>query len=234
MNKIVPSYAFETDGLRICVFSSHQPDTPVIYLHDMNGTGRQILHYLDRSAFSLVTITVPQDRWSDLLAPWPTPDGWPQYVACGCGAKPYLDTLGEKIIPEAESHLEPISWRGIAGYSLAGLFAIYAECLTPMFDRVASASGSLWYPGFKAWFEDHLPTRLPESVYFSCGSEEFNTTNPYLSPVRETTIALEKWFAAHKVQTTLQINPGDHYTQVMERTEAAVSWILDHPQKVAS
>lgn len=195
--------------------------------------GRQVLQNTDRQEFSLVTITVPDDQWSDLLAPWPTPTGWPQYVACGSGAKEYLRVFVEQIIPEAEKRLEPISWRGIAGYSLAGLFAIYASCLTPMFDRVASASGSLWYPGFDAWFNDHLPTRLPEAVYFSCGSEEFNTGNPYLSPVRETTQTLVKWFEAHGVQTILQINPGNHYTDVLQRTKTAVLWILDHPENSA-
>ena len=38
-------------------------------------------------------------------------------------------------------------YHAIAGDSMAGLFAVYALYRTQVFSRVASASGSLWYPG---------------------------------------------------------------------------------------
>ena len=60
-------------------------------------------------------------------------------------------------------------WRGIAGYSLAGLFAVYALYRTDVFARAASVSGSLWFPGFREYVFSHTPLCRPDCVYFSLG-----------------------------------------------------------------
>ncbi|MDY2610537.1 MAG: alpha/beta hydrolase-fold protein [Oscillospiraceae bacterium] len=58
--------------------------------------------------------------------------------------------LTEKLIPAAEKEINEVPrWRGIAGYSLAGLFALYAIYQTDLFSRVGSMSGSLGFPGIK-------------------------------------------------------------------------------------
>lgn len=49
---------------------------------------------------------------------------------------------------------------GIAGYSLAGLFALYALYKTDVFTRVASMSGSLWFPGIMG-----IPAALSLEMY---------------------------------------------------------------------
>lgn len=231
MSKIVPNYSFQQGMLHIHIFSCKQPDAPVIYLHDMDGYGRQILPLLkDYPPFHLVTITIPDKLWSHILAPWNTPVGFPDYVACTGGAPEYLKTFVEEIIPHAESLLPPVSWRGIAGYSLGGLFSIYAMCKTELFDRVASASGSLWYPGFEDWFTHHVPLKLPKSVYFSSSRNEYYTTNPFLAPNQKTTEYIQGWLDRHHVQTTFVLNPGNHYQDVLPRTAAAVGWILENPR----
>ena len=52
------------------------------------------------------------------------------------------------------------SFIGIAGYSLAGLFALYALYKTDAFTRVASMSGSLWFPGIMG-----IPAALSLEMY---------------------------------------------------------------------
>ena len=81
------------------------------------------------------------------MAPWDIPPISKNDTPCTGGADSYLDLLLSKIIPEAERQLRgtPV-WRGIAGYSLAGLFAVYAMYQTGAFSRIASMSGSLWFP----------------------------------------------------------------------------------------
>ncbi len=60
-----------------------------------------------------------------------------------------MDTLTQRIVPLTENHLGYApEFRGIAGYSLAGLFALWAVYQTGLFDRAASVSGSLWFDGF--------------------------------------------------------------------------------------
>lgn len=59
------------------------------------------------------------------------------------GADNYLRLLTEEIIPAAEKEINGVPcWRGIAGYSLAGLFALYGIYQTDLFSRVGSMSGS--------------------------------------------------------------------------------------------
>lgn len=231
--KIVPSHSFWWNDLHICIFSCKKPDAPVVYMHDLQGYGRQVLPLLESMnapEFNLVTITIPDALWSHILAPWNTPDNYPSYVACTGGAPEYLKALVETIIPQCEALLEPCSYRAIAGYSLAGLFAIYAMCEVPMFERVVSASGSLWFPGFDDWFMKHLPLHLPECVYFSSSIEEYNTNNPFLSPVKKTTEKIRAWLDGHGVVTTFVENPGNHYQDAIPRTADGIYWMLTHPR----
>ena len=78
------------------------------------------------------------------------------------GAGRLLPLLTENILPKAEALL-PASpaWRGLAGYSLAGLFAIWALYQTDIFSRAASMSGSLWYPGLLDYLSARTPPRRP-------------------------------------------------------------------------
>lgn len=231
--KITPSHSFWWNKMHICIFSCKTPDTPVVYLPDLEGYGRQVLPLLQSMqapAFNLVTITIPYDLWSHVLAPWNTPENYPDYVACTGGAPEFLKGFVEEIIPECESKLKPVSYRAMAGYSLAGLFGIYAMCCTPMFERVMSASGSLWFPGFDQWFMEHLPLHLPESVYFSSSADEYNTTNKFLAPVKPITEQIREWLADHGVETTFTLNQGNHYQDVIPRTAAGIFWMLEHPK----
>ena len=61
--------------------------------------------------------------WNRELTPWPAPPvarGQPDF---GGGADALLGELAGRILPEVEAELRP-SARWIAGYSLAGLFAV--------------------------------------------------------------------------------------------------------------
>ena len=45
--------------------------------------------------------------------------------------------------------------RVIGGYSLGGLFSMYAAVNTDLFGTVLSCSSSLWYPGFLDYLKEH-------------------------------------------------------------------------------
>ena len=84
------------------------------------------------------------------MVPWDSPPAFKNAAPCTGGADNYLRLLILEIIPMAEEELNGVPcWRGIAGYSLAGLFALYAIYQTDLFSRVGSISGSLvsWNEG---------------------------------------------------------------------------------------
>lgn len=90
-------------------------------------------------------------------------------------------------MPKAEKELpQAPEWRGIAGYSLAGLFALYAIYQTDVFTRVGCISGSLWFPGFLEYVFTHESKRRPGCLYFSLGDKEAKPGTLPCKPFRKT------------------------------------------------
>ena len=74
---------------------------------------------------SLVNIGV--DLWEENFSPWYAPRVFAKGPNFGDGAQKTLDTLINQVVPWAESDLtEPPAYRVLVGYSLAGLFSLWA------------------------------------------------------------------------------------------------------------
>lgn len=74
---------------------------------------------------SLVNIGV--DLWEENFSPWCAPRVFAKGPNFGDGAQKTLDTLINQVIPWTESELsEPPAYRALVGYSLAGLFSLWA------------------------------------------------------------------------------------------------------------
>ena len=74
---------------------------------------------------SLVNVGV--DLWEENFSPWCAPRVFAKGPNFGDGAQKTLDTLINQVIPWAESELtEPPGYRALVGYSLAGLFSLWA------------------------------------------------------------------------------------------------------------
>ena len=161
------------------------------------------------------------------MVPWDGPPSFKNADPCTGGADDYLRLLTREIIPTAEKELAGVpSWRGIAGYSLAGLFALYAIYRTDLFSRVGSMYGSLWFPGMKEYIFSHEPKRQPDCVYFSLGDKESKTRNPVLRSVRQNTEEIQSFYQDKGINTIFQLNPGNHYDHAAERTAAGIAWLL--------
>ena len=161
------------------------------------------------------------------MVPWDSPPAFKNAEPCTGGADDYLRLLTEEIIPTAEMEINGVpSWRGIVGYSLAGLFALYAIYRTDLFSRVGSMSGSLWFPGMKEYIFSHEPQRQPDYIYFSLGDRESKTRNPVLWSVRQNTEEIHAFYRGKGIDTVVQLNPGNHYNQAVERTVDGLCWLL--------
>ena len=155
----------------VSVFPSDTPGAPVIYLHTFSEEGQKVFQVVQNIGGPSFTLAAISDLdWNRDMTPWDCPAAFKNGRPFIGGADGYLRLLTEEIISEAEKELSaPPLWRGIAGYSLAGLFAIYTLYQTDMFSRAASVSGSLWYPGMKEYVLSHEWKRPPDCVYFSLG-----------------------------------------------------------------
>lgn len=120
---------------------------PFVYMHEIQDESDAVLKRcaeLGCPPFVLVAIHVPQ--WNDMLTPWECPGIFADDAPFAGRADRQLEALSE-IVQKTEERLgvRP-AHRCIAGYSLAGLFATWAPFQTDLFDAVAGASGSMWYP----------------------------------------------------------------------------------------
>ena len=221
-------YAFIKDSKAVCVFLCAEPGAPIIYLNTFSDEGQKVYGAAQATGcppFTLVAIS--NLDWNHDMVPWDGPSSFKNAESCTGGADDYLRLLTEEIIPTAEKGIAGVPcWRGIAGYSLAGLFALYAIYQTDLFSHVGSMSGSLWYSGMKEYIFSHEPKRRPDCIYFSLGDKESKTRNPVLRSVRQNTEEIQAFYQAKGIDTVFQLNPGNHYDHAVERTAAGLCWLL--------
>lgn len=111
----------------ICGFSVHTmmssvAGAPIVYL-----LGNVADHSPVQVPESISLVTVGVDLWEQNFSPWCAPRVFAKGPNFGDGAQKTLDTLINQIIPWAESELtEPPAYRVLVGYSLAGLFSLWA------------------------------------------------------------------------------------------------------------
>ena len=153
---------------------------------------------------------------------------WDEAVAQGIRADEYLELLLDEIIPAVKTELnaEPKVVM-LAGYSLAGLFALYAVTKCDLFTAAASCSGSMWFPDFKEYITKFDTTKLPRTIYFSLGDREAHTKNKILQTVEGHTRAIEKHLAESGINTVFELNKGNHFQQGALRTAKGIKWILE-------
>ena len=219
---------FTIYGKAVDVFLATEPGTPIIYLNTFSSEGQEVFEAVQATGCPPFTLVAISDLdWNHDMVPWDSPSAFKNSRPCTGGANDYLRLLTEEIIPTAEKEITGVpSWRGIAGYSLAGLFALYAIYQTDLFSRVGSMSGSLWFPGMKEYIFSHEPKRWPDCMYFSLGDKESKTRNQVLRNVRQNTEEIHAFYRGKGIDTAFQLNPGNHYNQAVERIVDGLCWLL--------
>ena len=219
---------FAIGSKTVSIFPSSEPGAPIIYLNTFSGEGQKICETAQAAGCLPFTLVAISDLdWNHDMVPWDSPPAFKNSEPCTGGADDYLHLLTEEIIPAAEKEINGVPrWRGIAGYSLAGLFALYAIYQTDLFSRVGSMSGSLWFPSMKEYIFSHEPKRWPDCMYFSLGDKESKPRNQVLRNVRQNTEEIQAFYQAKGIDTVFQLNPGNHYDHAAERTAAGLCWLL--------
>ena len=104
----------------------------------------------------------------------------------------------------------------IGGYSLGGLFALFAACEKELFDGVMSVSGSLWYPGALEYFNEKSIGKRIGKIYMSLGDKESLTKNAEREKVGFNTEKLAEVFGRTK-EVFFEYNRGGHFTDINGR-----------------
>ena len=109
----------------------------------------------------------------------------------------------------------------IGGYSLGGLFALFAACEKELFDGVMSVSGSLWYPGALEYFNEKSIGKRIGKIYMSLGDKESLTKNAEREKVGFNTEKLAEVFGRTK-EVFFEYNRGGHFTDINGRIAKSI------------
>ncbi|MBQ8981965.1 MAG: alpha/beta hydrolase [Lachnospiraceae bacterium] len=217
----------------ITLFRSEQRAAPLVILNTFENEGEKVWEQLKSITSTPVSLAaIGKINWNDEMSPWQIDPvtKWDEPFTGGADA--YLEKLTTILLPEIIKLLpDKPAYIALAGYSLAGLFAIYSLYHTDQFDRIASASGSLWYPGFIDYVRIHEMKRAPEGLYLSLGDREAKTRNPVLQTVQEHTQEFHQLCLERGIQTTFELTPGNHFHDSDERMAKGIAWMIDLGEK---
>jgi len=210
------------------IYPAHKAGSPLVVFNAFENEGASVhseLMKLTAADFSLATINIID--WNADLSPWAISPVYKNDEPFTGDADAYLKTLTGEIIPAIIRELdsEP-SYIALAGYSLAGLFAVYAMYRTDRFARIASASGSMWFPGFMDFVKTHKPATFPEKLYLSLGDKEARTRNQIMATVEQNTGALYDHYKSLGVEAVFEMNPGNHFRDVAHRMAKGIVWLV--------
>ena len=163
--------------------------------------------------------------WNRDLSPWPAPPVFGK-EGFGDGAEQTLQFLEENALPDpARGAAQSPKRVFIGGYSLAGLFALWAGYQTDRFDGIAAASPSIWFPDFTKYMRENRMNA--EAVYLSLGDREERTRNPLMSQVGNAVRSAEAILRESGKDCILEWNKGNHFKDPDLRTAKAFAWLMN-------
>ena len=208
------------------IFTYGNPDaaTQLVQMvddHDLSLIEQEVEFIRELSGgqdFGLKAVKV--NDWNKDLSPWPAPAVFGN-EDFGEGAAETLAFLLNNVVPAGKA---PGAKTFLGGYSLAGLFALWAGYRTDRFDGIAAASPSIWFPGFVDYMRRN--EMRPRAVYLSLGDREERTRNPVMSQVGNAIRQGCDVLQAAGVECVLEWNKGNHFKDADLRTAKAFAWLM--------
>ncbi len=163
--------------------------------------------------------------WDRDYTPWEA-EGY-QGRKFGGGAERLLEFIPE-LVPELRRQScssGEFSETYLCGYSLGGLFALYAAAMSEpgSFSGAASCSGSMWFPGWTEFLQKHP---LHGRIYLSLGGKEKNSSDPLMASVEDKTREAER-IAGRTAEVIFRQEAGGHFSKIPQRISRAVLALVE-------
>ena len=190
--------------------------------HDLEVLDQEIeaIKELSDKPFSLAAFMIKD--WNQELTPWAAPSVFGK-VPFGNGAGKTLKFITSQLLPEVQENIPHLI---LGGYSLAGLFALWAGYQTDRFEGIAAASPSVWYPQWIDYASEKKP--LAKSVYLSLGDKEEKAKNPVMAQVGNTIRKQHELLTEQKINTILEWNAGNHFVDSDKRMAKGFAWLINN------
>ena len=195
-------------------------DTVLIQLtgdHELSVLENEVEEIRKRTSIDFWFIAAKVDDWNHELSPWKAPAVFGN-EDFGDGAARTLAQILTLCTDKSKTYY-------IGGYSLAGLFSLWAAYQTDIFSGVAAASPSVWFPGFIDYMKEH--EIKSETVYLSLGDREEKTRNPVMSQVGNCIQKGYEWLMKGEINCTLEWTRGNHFKEPDIRTAKAFAWVME-------
>ena len=170
--------------------------------------------------FETNIVAISEMDWNNDMTPWKAPAV--KEGEFGGRASQFLDRLKGDIFFNLESSLQIRNpKRYLIGLSLAGLFSVWAGIMKPLFEGVASISGSFWYDGFADWLlkQDDLKCMR---FYVSMGEKEKETKVKRFVNIEEDTMKVVETLMLKGAEVAFEVTEGGHNSPVLPRIEKSV------------
>ena len=178
------------------------------------------------SDFTMYEVMV--EDWDSNLTPWPASGifGGRDFAGEGVNQLKLVEELIRRELGESVISQRPLY---IAGYSLAGLFSLWALCESDIFAGAVSCSGSLWYPKWCQYIEGKS-FLSDKKVYLSLGDKEPRTKNQVMSTVGDCTTKTYEFLLKNVMVKNVHFewNEGGHFTDPSKRMAKGIAWIIDN------
>ena len=184
--------------------------------HDLSSLKHEISLISELAEKDFRWLGFQVENWNKDLAPWEAPAAFGS-DDFGNGAQ---DTLNEILKYCGDSGKTYY----LGGYSLAGLFALWAAYQTDVFSGIAAASPSMWFPGFEEYMAGY--ELRSNHIYLSLGDKEEKTRNPVMRTVGDKIRAAYAGLKARNVDCILEWNPGNHFKEPDLRMAKGFAWLI--------
>ncbi len=185
--------------------------------HDLEGIENEFAAITNKCDKQFRLIAVKIGDWNNDLSPWEAPAVFGK-ENFGSGASETLDKVLELCGDRSKTYY-------IGGYSLAGLFALWAAYQTDVFDGVAAASPSMWFPGFAEYMKKNEISA--DTVYLSLGDREENVRNSIMATVGDRIREAHVLLNERGVNSILEWNEGNHFKDADLRIAKAFAWVIN-------
>ena len=184
--------------------------------HDLSIIKQEIVEIQKLTEMKFQFIAIKVNSWNHDLSPW--------NASAVLGSEGFGDGAEHTLKEVLQLCTDSNKTYCIGGYSMAGLFALWAACKTDRFAAIASASPSIWFPGFLNYMKQQKIQS--NCIYLSLGNKEEKTRNSVMAQVGDCIREAYAWFNEEGIQCTLEWNQGGHFKEPHVRTAKAFAWIM--------
>lgn len=226
-------FYIESKKVTLYCTNKEKDQLPVIVLNSYSDESEKVFEECAKlKCNDFILIAISNIDWNNEMTPYYAPKLYKNDSDYLGRADEYIKLLESKIIPVMKEYIAnelkmQISYFGIAGYSLGGLFAVYSIYKTALFTRIASASGSFWYPKIVDFIRENKTVSKVEKIYFSLGDQESKTQNKVFMSVETNTKEIEQFYRENGIATIYEENEGNHFQDAEWRMAKGIKWILE-------